>query len=35
MPYTSLDLFVRAAFAEAAAVAVAPFSLLGLLRAMD
>lgn len=34
-PYLSLDLFVRAAFAEASAVAVAPVALLGVLRAMD
>ncbi len=34
-PYLSLDLFVRAAFAEAAAVAVAPLALLGLLWALD
>jgi uncharacterized membrane protein len=34
-PYVSLDLFVRAAFAEAAAVAVAPIALLGVLQAMD
>ncbi|MDD5564778.1 MAG: 6-pyruvoyl-tetrahydropterin synthase-related protein [Thermoanaerobaculaceae bacterium] len=34
-PYLSLDLFVRAAFAEAAAVAVAPIALLGLARALD
>jgi hypothetical protein len=34
-PYTALDLFVRSAFAEAAAVAVAPIALLGLLRALD
>jgi hypothetical protein len=34
-PYLSLDLFVRAAFAEAAAVAVAPVALLGLIRALD
>ncbi len=34
-PYLSLDLFVRAAFAEAAAVAVAPIALLGLARTLD
>lgn len=34
-PYLSLDLFVRAAFSEAAAMAVAPIALLGLLRALD
>jgi uncharacterized membrane protein len=34
-PYTCLDLYVRAAFAEASAVAVAPIALLGLLRALD
>jgi uncharacterized membrane protein len=34
-PYVSLDLFVRAAFAEAAAVAMAPVALLGVLRAAD
>ena len=34
-PYVALDLFVRAAFAEAAAVAVLPLALLGVLQAMD
>ena len=34
-PYTGLDLFVRSAFAEATAVAVAPLALLGLLRSVD
>jgi uncharacterized membrane protein len=34
-PYVALDLFVRAAFSEAAAVAVSPVALLGLLRALD
>ena len=34
-PYISLDLFVRAAFAEASALAVAPIALLALLRALD
>jgi hypothetical protein len=34
-PYLALDLYVRAAFAEAAALAVAPIALLGLLRAID
>ncbi|HSB61871.1 MAG TPA: hypothetical protein VLI67_09135, partial [Vicinamibacteria bacterium] len=34
-PYVALDLFVRAAFAEASAVAVAPLALLGVLRATD
>ena len=34
-PYLALDLFVRAAFAEAAALAVAPAALLALLRALD
>lgn len=34
-PYQSLDLYVRAAFAEAAAIAVAPLTLLGLARALD
>ena len=33
-PYLCVDLFVRAAFAEAAAVAVAPIALLGLLEAI-
>jgi hypothetical protein len=35
IPYLSLDLFVRTAFAEAAAVACAPIALLGVLRAAD
>ena len=35
VPYVSLDLFVRSAFAEAAAVAVTPIALLALLRACD
>lgn len=34
-PYLALDLFVRAAFAEAAAIAVAPLALLGLVAALD
>jgi uncharacterized membrane protein len=34
-PYVSLDVFARAAFAEAAAVAVAPLALLAMLRALD
>ncbi|HEU0108335.1 MAG TPA: 6-pyruvoyl-tetrahydropterin synthase-related protein, partial [Vicinamibacteria bacterium] len=34
-PYTALDLYVRSAFAEATAVAVAPLAVLGLLRAVD
>jgi hypothetical protein len=34
-PYLALDLFVRAAFAEAAALAVAPLAVLGLLRLLD
>jgi hypothetical protein len=34
-PYTALDLFVRSAFAEAAAVAVAPVALLALVRSLD
>lgn len=34
-PYLALDLFVRAAFAEAAALAVAPLALLGALAAVD
>ena len=34
-PYLSLDLFVRAAFAEATGLAIAPVALLGLLRALD
>src|SRR2546423_3924742 len=34
-PYVALDLYVRAAFAEAAALAVAPLALLGVLRAID
>jgi len=34
-PYVSLDLFVRANFSEAAAVAVAPLAVLGLIQAMD
>jgi 6-pyruvoyl-tetrahydropterin synthase related domain len=34
-PYVALDLYVRAAFAESAALAVAPIALLGVLRAVD
>ena len=34
-PYTALDLFVRSAFAESAAVALAPIALLGVVRAVD
>ncbi len=34
-PYLALDLYVRAAFAEAAALAVAPLALLGLERALE
>jgi hypothetical protein len=34
-PYTALDLYVRSAFAEATAVAVAPLALLALMRAVD
>jgi hypothetical protein len=34
-PYLDLDLFVRAAFAEAAAVAVAPIALAGIMAALD
>jgi uncharacterized membrane protein len=34
-PYLALDLYVRAAFAEAAAVAVAPLALLGLMTALE
>jgi uncharacterized membrane protein len=34
-PYVALDLFVRTAYAEAAAVAVLPLALLGTLRAVD
>ena len=34
-PYLSLDLFVRAAFAEAAAVAIAPVAVLAVARALD
>lgn len=34
-PYLCLDLFVRAAFAEAAGIAVAPIALLALLKAME
>ncbi|HKD66408.1 MAG TPA: hypothetical protein VKB84_06170 [Candidatus Binataceae bacterium] len=34
-PYLALDLYVRAAFAESAAVAVAPVALLGTLYALD
>jgi hypothetical protein len=34
-PYLALDLFVRAAFAEAAGLAVAPIALLGLAAALD
>jgi len=34
-PYLALDLYVRAAFAEAAAVGIAPFALLGLITALE
>jgi hypothetical protein len=34
-PYQALDLYVRAALAEAAAVAIAPLALLGLMTALD
>lgn len=34
-PYLALDLYVRAAFAEAAALAIAPLALLGLERALE
>ncbi|HZZ09045.1 MAG TPA: hypothetical protein VFE43_10910 [Candidatus Binataceae bacterium] len=34
-PYHALDLYVRAAFAEAAAVAIAPVALLGLMKALE
>jgi hypothetical protein len=34
-PYTALDLYVRSAFAEASAVAVAPLALLALVRSLD
>jgi hypothetical protein len=34
-PYQALDLYVRAAFAEAAAVAIAPVALLGLMTALE
>ena len=34
-PYLALDLYVRAAFAEAAAVAIAPVALLGLMTALE